>query len=253
MHKTTNIVFIACALFLSGAWAMADQEQIPIDLRFLFLEESFSRFEVTANSDQHSVSSYPYAISPPVAFSTRSGLEVYRSGQPRDESSEPERTRVARLSPPSEKTSVLAVMAPRRDMSGNGDPYGVIFYEDDISSFPVRSVRVINLGKTSIAVALGKEYELLEPGDSKVIFPQPDSKNRIFARVAEWDSPAHPEHWNILYDSVMMLRPGERITGVIVHSPSGLRHTYTADEIADFGEPKPGHFWLTYTDRLSGN
>jgi len=39
-----------------------------------------------------------------------------------------------------------------------------------------------------------------------------------------------------------------RVQPVTPSCPNGPLHTYTAEELAEFGNPKPGHFWLTYTD-----
>jgi len=53
----------------------------------------------------------------------------------------------------------------------------------------------------------------------------------------------------LIQDNVTVIRPSERIMGVLVYSPGGMRHTFSAAEIAEMGPPKPGCFWLTFSDK----
>jgi hypothetical protein len=98
-----------------------------------------------------------------------------------------------------------------------------------------------------VAVEVGGELERVEPGRAEVIQAEPDSKHRLIVRVAVLNG----EEWGLLYDSVVMMRPGERVTGVLVYSPSGMRHTYTPAELVEFGDPPPRHQWLMYTEKTA--
>lgn len=237
-------VYSLLALLLLPLCLGAQQETFTkVDLRFIFLDESPGAFEVKVDGDYVQVSSHPYAISQPVRVTPRVQLPVYKKvNTPEGE----KRVSVANVSVDGDTASVLAVLAPRNRGGANSASYGVHYFKSNPSDFPEGSLRVLNLGRAPVALAFGQEAIVIEPGETHVMTPRPDRKNRFFARVAEKTN----NGWKILYDNVSMMRPGERMTGVFVYSPSGMRHTFTEAELEVMGDPPPSHYWLSYSERV---
>jgi len=227
----------------------AQDRVTSVDARFLFLDESPSSYSIEGNSGYRVLSSYPYQVSPPVTFDPQERVDLYKSARKPERSTpsgkpisnEARYQKIGTATIPSNVSEVLVVV--RKDSEDAG-AYRLEYFSSDPREFPEGTVRVINLGRTPIAVGINRERALMAPGQQRIMSPTPDHKDRLIIRVAEGDK----NTWNILYDSVAVLRPGKRMTGVIVYSPTGMRHTYTAYELREFGEPEPGHQWLTFTD-----
>ncbi|GHC01511.1 hypothetical protein GCM10007047_17510 [Cerasicoccus arenae] len=215
-------------------------------MRFVFIDESGGALFLKDGNQYKQISNVPYSISSPVQVSPGERLEIYKNVSSVDPEQKLTRVKVATLTAPSptedDSTSVLSVIR----LTGGESGFQNVYYDDDTREFPERSFRVLNLGQRSMAIALDDIRATVDPGEAKILQPEPDRKNRVSVQVAESGSTG----WQMLYQSVAMLRPSERVTGVLVFSPSGMRHTYTEDEIKVFGEPPPGHVWLTYTEKL---
>jgi hypothetical protein len=76
--------------------------------------------------------------------------------------------------------------------------------------------------------------------------PEIDGRNRVHTKAAVQT----PAGWQMLHDSLTIVRPRQRVTAVCVYSPNGMKQAYDEDELARIGAPPPGHFWLTYTEVL---
>ncbi len=242
MRVLCQRVLILCLVF--NAFCVVAKAQVsPVQVRVLFLDESKTAYFIKEGDGYQSVSPYPYSISPAFEVSPRSPREVFKEVKFVDDSGE-ERSRyveIAQIEVEGDASSVLAVVAFK-----GSDQYQVRYYSENEDEFPSGTVRVINLGQKPIAASVGGGVFPLVPGEAKLMEPKLDHKRRFFTRVAEKDS----EQWNILYDDVTILRANERMTGLVVYSPSGMRHTYTESEILEYGPPPPGHYWLSYSDSI---
>ncbi|MEX2606508.1 MAG: hypothetical protein WD708_04110 [Kiritimatiellia bacterium] len=236
--------FFVLILLFTSSWLRAQEPEQFVEVRFLFLDESGGQYAVEQSDRFRTVSSYPYAISSPVTHLAGERLSVYKHlpEQLEEEASEHDQqpmTKIGEIRLPNQETEILVVIRPGE----KGEPFRARIYPSDTNRFPPSSIRVINLGVSTIAVNVGANLEQIEPGDFKVIEAQADHKHRLITRVAHRTS----DDWQMMYDSVLILRPDERITGVVVFSPSGMRHTYTQAELIEFGDPPPRHQWLSYT------
>jgi len=100
-----------------------------------------------------------------------------------------------------------------------------------------------------MAARFGTEQIEVEPGAERLITPAVDRRNRIRVFIASQGK----GEWRMIFNSFISLPEDNRVTGIVVYSPSGLRHTYTQDEIDTLGAPKPGYFWLTFTDTVTSS
>jgi hypothetical protein len=244
-------------LLLSGAaWLLSlplhGQDTVekpkPASLRFLFLDETPGAYSLKNGPSFRQISSAPYAISPPIILQPKGRLEIYQTAPlPDPITGKKDLVKIAAITPPDDVTSALVVVTPHPAAPGTSSPPApdVTYFKTDSDSFPAGGIRVINLGRAPLGTQFDKAPAFqLQPGETRIVSPTPDSKNRVAVKIAVSEGDA----WKLLSNKIAILKPGQRMTGVFVYSPSGLLHTYTAEELAEFGKPKPGHFWLTYTD-----
>lgn len=239
-----------------GHWAFAlcafaqtpADEPKPSKLRFLFLNETPGAFSLKTGADYLPISSAPYAISPPVTLQPKGRLEVFQIAPlPDPVTGKKDWIKIANITPPAGIVSALVVVSPKPPAPGSTDAptCDVTFFDTDARAFPAGGIRMINLGRAQLGAQFDKATPIvLQPGETRITNPTPDPKNRIVARIAVHEG----ENWKLLSNKIVVLRPNQRLTGVFVYSSSGLLHTYTKEELAEFGKPAPGHFWLTYTD-----
>lgn len=240
------LAVFAFAIPLAFAHAQSGQPN-PAKLRFLFLDETPGAYSLKLGTTFRQVSSTPYAISQPFQPPTAAPLEVYKTSTVPDPATGVKpRIKVAVVTPPANTSAALVVIAPQpgSDTAGAPPTYSVRFFDNDPNSFPPKSLRILNLGHNQMAAQFGTERALVDPGTFKILRPATDKYNRVVGKVAV----STPPDWKLLYNKMLIIGPEERLTGVFVYSPSGLRHTYTALELAEMGPPPPGHFWLSYTD-----
>lgn len=220
----------------------------PASFRFLFLDETPGAYSLKTGTAYRQVSSAPYAISPPLTVPPNTRLEIYQTAPQADPvTGKKEQLKIATLTPPADITSALVVVTPRPPAPGTtGTPApDISYFNTDIRAFPQGGIRVINLGHAPLGTQFDNTPAFqLQPGETRIVTPTPDSKNRVVVKIAVSEG----DNWRLLSNKIAMLKPGQRMTGVFVYSQSGLLHTYTREELAEFGKPAPGHFWLTYTD-----
>ncbi len=225
----------------------ADAPQ-PATLRFLFLDEKPGAYSLKSGDALRKISSAPYAISTPITVQPKGRLDIYQlSSVPDPVTGKNEPVKIASLTPPGRLTSALVVVTPRPPTpeSPVPPPPEITYFDTSIDAFPAGGIRVINLGRAPLGTKFDHiEPFLLQPGETRIVTPVPDAKNRIVVKIAVSEG----DTWKLLSNKIAFLKPGQRMTGVFVYSPSGLLHTYTSEELAEFGRPNPGHFWLTYTD-----
>jgi hypothetical protein len=220
----------------------------PATLRFLFLDEKPGSYSLKSGNAYRQISPAPYAISTPITVQPQDRLDIYQlPAAPDPVTGKKEPLKIASITAPATLTSALVVVSPRPPTpeSPIPPPPGITFFDTSIDAFPPGGVRVINLGRSPLGTQFDKIAPfLLQPGETRIVTPVPDAKNRLVVRIAVSEG----EAWKLISNKIAVLKPGQRMTGVFVYSPSGMLHTYTSDELAEFGRPNPGHFWLTYTD-----
>jgi hypothetical protein len=255
MHTSLSLRHWAFVLLVIGCWLPStrgqtppNEEPKPATLRFLFLDEKPGAYSLKSGQAQRQISSAPYAISAPITVVPKGRLDIYQTpSQPDPVTGKKEPVKIVSLTPPATLTSALVVVTPHAPTpeSPVPPPPDITYFDTGTDKFPLGSIRVINLGRASLGTQFDKTPAfLLQPGETRIVQPNPDAKNRVVVKIAvsEGDS------WKLLSNKIAVLKPGQRMTGVFVYSASGLLHTYTSEELAEFGKPKPGHFWLTYTD-----
>ncbi|WP_269522090.1 hypothetical protein [Coraliomargarita parva] len=249
-YKTLTI--LGCLLggmIMSTAKATAqpaDSESPKMELRFLFLDESPGAYYLKKEDTFSVLSDSPYKISPVIRPLTEELLEIYKE-LPNPEAPETmQRIQIGKLTASLEMGSSLIVLTPIKNMAADTSrpKYQVNVYGSDSNEFPKNSIRILNLSNAPFACEFNKDRQLIAPYSSNIIKPDTDSKNRLRYKVAARKA----EGWELLDNGVMLLRADERVTGVLIYSPSGMRHTFSESEMEFFGEPKPGYYWLTYTD-----
>ncbi len=238
----------AVASLPSPAAAQTPPPPPPAKLRFLFIDENPGGYALKVGEHYRTVSSTPYAISPVVTPPAPGPLELYRvSPLPSPETGQPVRVKILALSPPASLRAALVIVTPRRPDPGSPAPvsWEVEYIDDAPSAYPAGSLRVINRAPGPLAAQFGAHQIQLEAGRTTVVRPQPDRRNRVFTKIAALSGSG----WQLINDSITVLRPDHRVTGLFFHSASGMRHFYTAEELREMGgAPPPTHVWLTYSD-----
>jgi hypothetical protein len=240
---------IGHSVFALCAFAQPETPPKPATLRFLFLDESAGAYSLKIDRNFQQISAAPYAISPPYVPASLRSLEIYKTNPiPNPETGAIERIKIATLVPPANTTSALVIVTPRPASPGSTEPpvYQVEFVNSDPATFPGGAIRILNRGQSAMAGRFSTEQVMVAPGSTKIIRPAFDDRGRVRMRIAVQVQSG--DNWKQVDRNVAILKPDIRVTGVLVYSPSGMRHLYDADTLLDQGVPSPGHFWLTYTD-----
>ncbi|MDF3056359.1 MAG: hypothetical protein K0R17_574 [Rariglobus sp.] len=221
----------------------------PSKLRFLFLDETPGAYALKIDTGFKQISSAPYAISPPFTPAGLNRLEIYKTNPvPDPVSGKNTRVKVATITPPANTSSALVILAPRPlaadALPGALPVYDVEFIDSDPQAYPLGTVRILNRGHAVMAAQFGEETVTSEPGSTRIVRPATDPRFRLRAKVATQT----PGGWEMLDSNVTILKADTRITGVLVFSPSGMRHLYDESTLYGRGLPPPGHVWLMYSD-----
>ena len=224
------------------------EEPKPANLRILFLDESPGAYSIKTAAGLRQISSAPYAISAPVIVQPKSNFEIYQTLPQIDPATGKKKIiKLGVVAPPAGIVSALVVVKVVTPPPGskNSPRCDLTYFDTAIEAFPTGSIRVINLGRAPLGTQFDKGSPFqLQPGETRIVKPSPDAKNRVVAKIAVSEG----DTWKLIANKIVLLGPGQRMTGVFIYSPSGLLHTYTPEELAEFGKPKPGHFWISYTD-----
>jgi hypothetical protein len=221
----------------------------PPKLRFLFLDETQGAYFVKVDETYHQVSANPYEISAPFTPATTGSIDLYKDHPAPDlDAGKTARVKIASVTPPADATAAIVVVTPRPPADATTAPvYAVELIASDPSDFPPGSLRIINRGQVSMAARFGTSDVITPAGETRVIRPTTDARHRSFFKIAV--QLQQSGGWELLQDSLVIIRPDERMIGILVYSPGGMKHMLTPGELFEFGAPKPGHFWLTCTDR----
>jgi hypothetical protein len=223
----------------------------PPKLRFLFIDETAGDYALKPGADYRPISGNPYEISAPFVPADFKPLDVYKTltetdpatGQP-----VPKRVKIARVTPPTQTTAALVIITPRPPATPGAAPgYQVEVIDSDPKAFPPGSIRIINRSPVPMAAQFSESRVVTAPGEISLVTPATDARRRTLFKIAI--QVQQPAGWVLIHDGVTVIRPTERMVGVLVYSPGGMRHTFTAAEIAEMGPPKPGCFWLSFSDR----
>lgn len=242
----------ALSLDLSCPAGLAQQPDAPVPpkLRFLFLDETPGAYFVKADKADLQVSANPYEISAPFTPASPGRLELYKAGPAPDPvTGKTARVKIASFTPPAGTPAAIVVVTPRPPADPASAPvYAVEFIDSNPKDFPPGSLRIINRGQVAMAAKFGASEAITPAGETRVIQPTIDARHRTFFKIAI-QLREDAGGWRLLQDSLAIIRPDERMIGILVYSPGGMKHMLTPGELFEFGPPKPGHFWLTCSDR----
>ncbi len=249
LARLFTCVFVGLILFTTLVSFAQSVPPPPARLRFLFLDESPGFYALKLDDKNfRQVSANPYEISAPYVPGSTAPMEIYKVSSTVDPvTGVPRRIKIATFSPPNSTPSALVVVTPRPPATPDAPlDFKVEIIDCNPADFPGGSIRVVNRGRGNLAAQFGATRITAQPGETKVVTPVADARNRILSKVAAEEASG----WQMLSSTFVVLRPDERVFGIFVYSPGGLRHTRTPQEIAEFGPPPPGHFWLTFSDSL---
>jgi len=218
----------------------------PARLRFLFLDESPGRYTLKLPSGYRLVSSNPYEISAPFTPADLHPFGVYKALlDPKTHA--PRLVKIATVTPPADTPSALVVVTPRPPAAPDAAPvYKVELIDCDPAKFPPGSIQIINRSPDAMAGQFNDRRVVTGPGETSVVQPSPGTHDRILYKIAIQIQ--NTGGWQLIDDSITAIRPPERMIAILVYSPSGMRNMRTAKAIAELGPPKPGTFWLTFSD-----
>jgi hypothetical protein len=240
-------LLVSALCLLALARAQEPDAPKPPKLRFLFIDETAGAYSVKLGSTYKQVSATPYEVSSPFTPADFAPLDVCKAlhdpvtGQTR-------LVKIATVTPPASTPSALVIITPRPAASPDIAPvYKVEILDGNPSLFPAGSIRIINRSPVAMAAQFSDSRVLTAPGETSLVQPVTDSRHRILFKIAI-QIQQESGGWQLIQDSITVIRPKERMVGLLVYSPGGMRHMLTADEITEMGPPKPGCFWLTYSE-----
>lgn len=237
-------VLFAVALLGGSGRAASPDEPVKVTLRFLFLDESAGSYSIRIDGRYDELGPTPYVISAPEKLAPAARMELFKE-KPDPKTGVLVKTRVLNRQVPSGLISALVVVTPTSTTSEDGTwSYGARFYDTDPAKTPPRSIRIFNLSPVAMVARFGADQVGVGPGESTVTVPPLDPRGRARTFVGVRAA----GEGKLIYNSFISLREGQRMTGIVVYSPSGMRHTYTEDELKYLGAPKPGCFWLMYSE-----
>ena len=219
----------------------------PPKLRFLFLDESAGNYSLGLGPTHHRLATNPYEISPPFTPADFKMLDVYKT-LPDPVTGVPKPVKIASVTPPDDTPSALVIITPRPPASADVAPvYQLELIDSNPSLFPAGSIRIINRSPVSMMAQFGDTRSIAAPGELKLVQPSTDSRHRVSFRISI-QNPQASGGWELIQASITVIRANERMSGILVYSPGGMKHMLTAAELAELGPPKPGCFWLTFSD-----
>jgi hypothetical protein len=237
------VLCLLSSVFCSSSSAQPDAPK-PAKLRFLFLDETAGIYSLKVGIVARPISANPYEISSPFTPADFKSFDVYKT-LPDPVTGQPKPTKIAIVTPPTNTPSALVLISPRPASSPDEPPiYRVELIDTNPADFPPGSIRIVNRGQVAMGAQFGADRVITQPGETRVVRPVTDARYRVASKIAAQE----PASWQLLSDSLMIVRPQSRIFGIFVYSPSGLSYTLTPGELAQFGQPPPGHFWLTFSD-----
>jgi len=234
---------------LSAVPTQASDRVESVELSFLFLDESPGAFYLKTAGGYELLSKSPYAVAGSKTFRLGAPIEIYKEvpatpspASTNETEAKKKRIQIAGFTAPDQFAAGLAVLAPESQTNGNGR-FKVLFYDAPEKNSNNGVIQLINLGRTSMAVALGDMRLTLEPGETRIMNASTDARNRLKVQIAD----KLQGEWKLIERRVLFLAAGERMTGVIVYSPSGMKHLYSQKELLMLGgTPPPAHAWLQF-------
>lgn len=200
----------------------------------------------------------PYVISSPVSVQIGQPIQIQRSARgpaaaasastmsgDNDSAAPPRLETIADFKAPDVDSLIIFYPSAHSERTR----WQSLSFPDDASAFPEGSIRILNLSDATMIGAFGSERVQLAAGQARIIHPKLDSRNRARTRIAvrEKNSGA-PGDWELIFNSITTVGDGQRVTGVLVYSPSGL--SYSEQQLAAYGPLPPGYFWLTSKDTV---
>lgn len=246
---TLLLCAFAVGCWQSGSVALAQPAPEPVTpptLRFLFLDETAGAYSLKLGGDFKRISAAPYTISAPYTPTDFKRLDIYKAAA-EPKTGRIEQLHIATLNPPAGMSSAFVIVTPRPAPPDSVGPpsYAVEIIDNGPDAFPAGSIRIINRGRTTMATRLAGRQIVTEPAATRIIAPElTDSRGRLRVLVAVQT----PDQWRMIDDSVAIVKPDTRLTGLLVYSPTGMKFRLGPYILAERGDPPPSHVWLTYTD-----
>ncbi|TSJ79504.1 hypothetical protein [Rariglobus hedericola] len=239
-------LFSVLCLLSTVALAQPDAPKPP-KLRFLFIDESAGAYSLKLGTTFRQVSANPYEISAPYTPADVTSLDIYKTlADP--VTGIPKPVKIASVTPSANTPSALVIITPRPPASPDVAPvYKVEFIDTNPALFPAGSIRIINRSPVSMAAQFSDSRVVTAPGETSLVQPATDSRHRVLFKIAI-QVQQEAGGWQLIQDSMTVIRAKERMFGILVYSPGGMKHMLTSAELAEFGPPKPGCFWLTFSD-----
>ncbi len=239
-------LFSVFCLLSSVALAQPEPAK-PARLRFLFLDETAGHYSLKLGTRHQQVSANPYEISAPFIPGDLASLDIYKT-LPDPVTGVPKPVKIAGVTPPANTPSALVIVTPRPPSSPDVAPvYKVELLDTNPALFPAGSIRIINRSPVSMAAQFSDSRVVTTPGETSIIQPATDARRRVLFKIAI-QVQQEAGGWQLIQDSITVIRAKERMFGILVYSPGGMKHMLTDAELAEFGPPKPGCFWLTFSD-----
>ena len=156
----------------------------PAKLRFLFLDESAGAYSLKLAKGYQQLSAAPYTISPVFTPATSDRIDLYKTNTAPDPvTGKIERVKIASFVPPTNSPSTLVVVTPRPTAAGIVPVYGVELIDSSVDRFPLGTIRILNLGRVTMAAQFSSTQVVVTPGASKIVQPTADRR--------EWEASEH--------------------------------------------------------------
>jgi hypothetical protein len=219
----------------------------PPKLRFLFVDETPGYYSIKPSTTYRQISANPYEISAPFTPADFKPFDVYKT-LPDPVTGQLKPIKIATVTPPASTPSALVIITPRPPVDDQTPAvYNVEVIDSNPNDFPAGSIRIINRSPVAMASQFSDSRIVTPASGISLIKPVTDSRHRALFKIAI-QVQQEAGGWRLIQDSITVIRPAERMVGILVYSPGGMRHMMSADEIAEMGPPKPGCFWLTFSD-----
>jgi hypothetical protein len=234
---------------VTGALAqpLSAESPQPARLRFLFIDETPGVYSIKPAQEHIQISAHPYEVSAPFTPEDAKPLAVYKA-LPDPVTGVLKPVRIASITPPPRITSALVIITPRPAATPDVAPvYESEIINSDPVTFPAGTLRIINRSTVPMAARFSAESVITQPNEISLLRPATDAYHRSFFKIAiQVQNSAGG--WRLIQNSITVIPPTQRMVGILVFSPGGMRHMLTPAELAEFGPPKPKHFWLTYSE-----
>ncbi len=155
---------------------------------------------------------------------------------------------VAQAVLPEGAAGALVVLLPAASTDTTA-AYRLLVFSDSPSDFPAQSIRVINLSGNNSAVRIAGDDYRIPFGQSKITPLSLDRLGRCLVTAAVVEN----GDWNIVYRDMLAPEHTQRVTLLMVYSPTGAGTSMSYDEILAGGKRASTQFAVVLLDDVIGN